>query len=50
MGRFLRKDGYDRVDVCDRISKLNGKYAFMAEKIKIWDTLISLTISLNFET
>jgi hypothetical protein len=35
LGHFLRKDGYDRVDVCDRISKLNGKYAFMAEQIKI---------------
>jgi hypothetical protein len=35
MGRYLRKDGYDRVDICDRISRLNGKYAFMAENIKI---------------
>ena len=35
MGRYLRADGYDRVDIGDRISKLNGKYAFMAEKFKL---------------
>jgi len=35
MGHYLRKDGYDRIEVCDRISKLNGKYAFMAENIKL---------------
>eukprot|EP00347_Sterkiella_histriomuscorum_P024116 403332252 len=34
-GHYLRKDGYDRVEVSDRISKLNGKYAFMAENIKL---------------
>ena len=36
MGHYLRADGYDRVEVSERISKLNGKYAFMAENIKIW--------------
>ena len=34
-GRYLRRDGYDRVEVSERITKLNGKYAFMAENIKI---------------
>ncbi|CDW87456.1 UNKNOWN [Stylonychia lemnae] len=35
MGHYLRADGYDRVEVSEKISKLNGKYAFMAENIKI---------------
>jgi hypothetical protein len=35
LGHYLRADGYDRVDVSERISRLNGKYAFMAENIKL---------------
>ena len=33
LGHYIRKDGYDRVEMSDRISKLNGKYKFMADKI-----------------
>jgi len=31
----LRKDGYDRIDESERVSKLNGKYRFMADNIKL---------------
>ena len=35
LGHYKRADGYDRVELGDRISRLNGKYAFMAQNIKL---------------